>query len=116
MCSLLDVEKMLKMLIRSNMAPFGLRFGRHEAKWFDQRAYMPPAYVLHNMLIENGSENIENVFLTGFLYKKNMYILYIYIYIYIPYIEVFAENGGLKLSFPGSCINQIIGLHCFYCP
>ena len=66
------------MLIRAKMSPFGLRFLRNEAKWFDQRVYMPPALDLRSILIKKLSENMKSVFLTRFLYK--MLAIYFLIY------------------------------------
>ena len=56
---------------------------------------MPPGSVLRYNFIKHGSENRISVFLPGFLYE--MFPIY---FLYIPYIGVFAEIGGLKLSFP----------------
>ena len=78
------------MLVWVKMAPFGLRFGRNGAKWFDQHFYMPPASVLHHILIKIMSENITSVFLTGFSYKIAPIC-----FLDIPYIDlVLVQEEG----------------------
>ena len=52
----------------------------------------------HNSIKHLSEKNTKYIFLNGFLYKN--FPIY---FLYIPYIGVFAEIGGLKLSFPGSC-------------
>ena len=80
------------------MGPFGLQFGRNEAKLFDQHVYMPPGSVLNNTLSNNLSDIFNYVSITGFFTLSLPVALP-----FFPYIGVFAEIGGLKLSFPGSC-------------
>ena len=55
MCCAFPFEEIMNNLpIQVVMAPFGLRFGRNEAKWFDKHVYMPPGSVLGHILLKIG--------------------------------------------------------------